>query len=110
MSVQIANGQIANGQSTSSPTTSPQSEQLYSLLPLHYRRRDQQEGEPLRALLAILETELVGLQNNVEDLYDNWFIETCDDWVVPYIGDLLGYSLLPEAATLADMQIFLEAT
>ena len=23
-------------------------------------------------------------------LYDNWFIETCDEWVVPYIGDLLG--------------------
>ncbi|HZS41475.1 MAG TPA: hypothetical protein VFF06_31815, partial [Polyangia bacterium] len=21
--------------------------------------------------------------------YENWFIETCDEWVVPYIGDLL---------------------
>jgi hypothetical protein len=26
-------------------------------------------------------------------LYENWFVETCEDWVVPYIGDLVGYRL-----------------
>lgn len=25
----------------------------------------------------------------MEALYENWFIETCEEWVVPYIGDLL---------------------
>ncbi|AOW98760.1 MULTISPECIES: hypothetical protein [Moorena] len=23
-------------------------------------------------------------------MYDNWFIETCDSWVMPYIAELLG--------------------
>src|SRR5205807_1669350 len=27
---------------------------------------------------------------DIEGLYENWFIETCQEWVVPYIGDLLG--------------------
>jgi len=27
-------------------------------------------------------------------MYDNWFIETCEDWVVPYIGALLGLPAL----------------
>ncbi|MBI4276920.1 MAG: hypothetical protein HY660_00565, partial [Armatimonadetes bacterium] len=32
----------------------------------------------------------------VDRLYDNWFIETCGEWVVPYIGDLLSVrGLLP---------------
>jgi hypothetical protein len=30
------------------------------------------------------------LEEDIEGLYDDWFIETCDDWVIPYIGDLLG--------------------
>ena len=30
------------------------------------------------------------LEADVERLYDDWFIETCQEWVVPYIGDLLG--------------------
>src|SRR6185436_6834459 len=29
--------------------------------------------------------------------YDDWFIETCEEWVVPYIGDLVGVrGLLPD--------------
>jgi hypothetical protein len=63
---------------------------IYSLLPEYYRRRDLQLGQPLGALLAIAEHELNVLESNVEDLYDNWFIETCADWCVPYVADLLG--------------------
>lgn len=77
---------------------------LYRLLPafLRYRDaklrdrdaklgdRDAKQGEPLRALMAVLESQFRLLQKDVETLYDNWFIETCEPWVVPYIGDLLG--------------------
>jgi hypothetical protein len=30
------------------------------------------------------------MERDIARLYDNWFIETCDEWVVPYIGDVIG--------------------
>lgn len=65
-------------------------ERLYRLLPAIHRLRDAEQGEPLRALLAVVEHELEALEADSARLYDNWFIETCDEWTVPYIGDLLG--------------------
>jgi hypothetical protein len=65
-------------------------ERLYRLLPAFLRNRDIDQGEPLRALLAVIEGELKRVESDISVLYDNWFIETCDAWVVPYIGDLLG--------------------
>ena len=65
-------------------------ERLYKLLPAFLRVRDADQGEPLRALLAVIEGELERIEADTSVLYDNWFIETCDEWVVPYIGDLLG--------------------
>lgn len=70
-------------------------DELYALLPAVHRRRDEAEGGPLRALLTVVAEQVTVLQDDIERLYDNWFIETCDDWVVPYIGDLVGYELLP---------------
>jgi len=65
-------------------------ERLYKLLPAIYRLRDAANGEPLRALLAAMQQELGLLESDITDLYESWFIETCPEWVVPYIGDLLG--------------------
>jgi hypothetical protein len=59
-------------------------------LPAIYRIRDEAQGEPLRDLLRVLGREAQVVAEDVAQLYDNWFIETCDEWVVPYIGDLLG--------------------
>lgn len=73
-----------------SKVTEPGGDRLYSLLPAIYRVRDAAEGEPLRALMAVMERELELLESDIDRLYDNWFIETCDEWAVPYIGDLLG--------------------
>ncbi|WP_426688240.1 hypothetical protein [Rhodanobacter ginsengiterrae] len=75
-------------------------DRLYDLLPAIHRMRDAEQGYPLRDLLRVLATQANVLEQDIARLYDNWFIETCDDWVVPYIGDLLGYTLLPEVATL----------
>ncbi|SBT95368.1 hypothetical protein GA0115233_11326 [Streptomyces sp. DI166] len=78
-------------------------DELYALLPTVIRRRDAEEGGPLRALLTVVAEQVAVLQEDIERLYDNWFIETCDDWVVPYIGDLVGYEILPGiAAALSD--------
>ncbi len=65
------------------------SDRLYKLLPEIYRLRDTAAGEPLKALLALFEQELLTIEGDISDLYNNWFIETCAEWAVPYIGDLL---------------------
>jgi hypothetical protein len=75
-------------------------DRLYDLLPAIYRARDEEEGFPLRDFLRVLAAQANVVEEDIGRLYDNWFIETCDDWVVPYLADLLGYSPLPEAATL----------
>lgn len=66
------------------------SEKLYSLLPTVYRTNDAYNEEPLRGLMKVLESEYSRLDEDVAQLYDNWFIETCEEWVVPYIADLFG--------------------
>jgi hypothetical protein len=66
-------------------------ERLYALLPAVYRVRDEQHGRPLHALVSLIAHELEVLEENIEQLYDDQFIETCEEWVAPYIGDLIGY-------------------
>jgi len=70
-------------------------QRLYELLPTIYRIRDAElgqsgQGEPLQALLGVLAREIGIVEDDITRLYANWFIETCDEWLVPYIGDLLG--------------------
>lgn len=70
-------------------------ERLYSLLPALYRMRDAAGGEPLRALLSVLESQLQALEDDIEGLYETWFIETCPEWAIPYIAELLDVRGLP---------------
>lgn len=72
-------------------------DRLYALLPAVYRARDADQGFPLQALLRVISEQVVLVESDIAQLYDNWFIETCEDWVVPYLGDLLGYRLVHEA-------------
>jgi hypothetical protein len=64
-------------------------DRLYQLLPAIYQLRDVEEGEPLKALLRVIEQEVAVIEEDIGDLYDNWFIETCVEWAIPYMGDLL---------------------
>jgi hypothetical protein len=79
-------------------------ERLYELLPVLYRLRDADQGQTLRALMAIIDGELARVEADITGLYDNWFIETSDEWVVPYIGDLLGVRGLNTIQTSAFSQ------
>jgi hypothetical protein len=74
-----------------------QPDRLYNLLPAIHRIRDAEQGYPLRALLAVIAEQVNVVETDIAQLYDNWFIETCADWVVPYIGDLVGYRIAREA-------------
>ncbi len=65
-------------------------DQLYELLPAIYRIRDAEQGKPLKALLSVMAAQINVVEEDIDQLYENWFIETCEEWLVPYIGDLLG--------------------
>ena len=71
---------------------------LFDLLPAVYRLKDAQVAAsqqlsrgPLESLLALIEEQLAVVANDLDQLYDDQFIETCAPWVIPYIGDLIGY-------------------
>lgn len=66
-------------------------DRLYALLPAIHRIRDAEHGYPLRALLAVIAEQVAAMEENLEQLYDDQFVETCAPWVAPYIGDLIGY-------------------
>ncbi len=65
-------------------------ERLFNLLPAIHRRRDSEQGDALKALMGVMEAELDIFTEDLDTLYENWFIETCEEWAVPYVGDLLG--------------------
>lgn len=65
-------------------------QRLYELLPAIYRVRDAGEGLPLEALLSVIAGQVAAVEEDLAQLYDDQFIETCAEWVVPYVGDLVG--------------------
>jgi hypothetical protein len=77
-------------------------DRLYDWLPAFHRSRDAEQGDPLRALLRVIGEQVDVVENDIEQLYADWFIETCADWVVPYIGDLIGYEPVPTAGLPGD--------
>jgi len=80
----------------SDTTTTTKRVPLYERLPEIYRIRDAEQMPPdqLRAYLAAFESVFSAIHENIEALYHDFFIETCDDWVIPYLADLVGTSHL----------------
>ena len=76
---------------------------LYNLLPVIYRQSDAEKDYALRDLLRIITEQVNIVESDISQLYENWFIETCQDWVVPYIGDLIGYKPVHEAGEPGDI-------
>jgi hypothetical protein len=75
---------------------------LYTLLPYVHREYDAARDGVLRALLAVIGEQVDVVEEDIEQLYRNWFIETCDDWVVPYIAELIGYRPVHDAGEPGD--------
>ncbi|MCT9078372.1 hypothetical protein [Streptomyces fulvoviolaceus] len=80
---------------TAAPVTSREPDGLAALLPRWHLLRDAEEGEPLRALLAVIAEQLDRVREGVEQGYEDLFVETAAPWVLPYLGDLVGYRTLP---------------
>jgi hypothetical protein len=80
-------------------TPSDFARRLYALVPGNYRAYDAEEDPPgpLQALLSVIGTQAAWLHQDIDALWDNFFIETSDDWVVPYLAALVDTNLLPRA-------------
>ena len=77
--------------------TDQSKDRLYNLLPVVHRMRDAGPEFPLARFLRVISEQANLVEADIDQLYENWFIETCQDWVVPYIGDLIGYQVVHEA-------------
>jgi hypothetical protein len=45
-------------------------------------QRDAELNYPLKELLGVIEEQLDIIEEDIAQLYDNWFIETCEPWVI----------------------------
>ncbi len=74
-----------------------------NLLPQQLARRnelqDKAERGPLKSLVAVIAEQIEVLEEHLWQSYDDHFIETCQEWVVPYIGDLVGVKGLWDGAS-----------
>ena len=71
---------------------------LWALLPDVYRQLDSAvlDGTgPLQALVDRAATQVGVVRRSIERLWEDQSIETCSDWVIPYIAALLGTNLVP---------------
>ena len=75
---------------------------LYHLLPAHIRQRDAETGGPLEALLDVIGEQTDALSADLARAYENLFIETCEDWVVPYLAELVGTTPLYDPSRCTD--------
>src|SRR4030095_4939597 len=83
-------------------------EKLWELIPAVYKHEDGIAENPgvLRALVEIMAQQAAIIRRSQDRLWEDQFIEWCDDWAVPYIGDLLGtrmVSALNKRARRADV-------
>lgn len=78
--------QIAQLDNHLAALTDPNSEEAGNIRKL----LDKKERKPLKAFLSVIAEQISIIEENIDQLYDDQFIETCSEWVVPYIADLIG--------------------
>jgi hypothetical protein len=78
-------------------------EKLWSLVPEYHRDLDGRVASAtdpggrnqLRALVEVLGAQAAVLRRSADRTWDDQFIDLCDDWAVPYIGELVATRMLP---------------
>lgn len=69
---------------------------LWNLLPAVYRALDSESAEPgpLRETVNRIAAQAAIVRRSIDRMWEDQSIESCDDWVIPYIGDLLATNLV----------------
>lgn len=73
-------------------------EKIWEWIPAIYRHEDGLAANPdvLRAIVEILARQAAVARRSADRLWEDQFIDFCDDWAVPYIGELVGARLVHE--------------
>ncbi len=72
-------------------------DKLWLLLPAVYRAEDTDRFDhngPLRELVNRIGAQAAIVRRSMDRLWEDQSIETCDDWLIPYIADLLATRLV----------------
>lgn len=72
-------------------------DKLWNLLPAIYRVEDTDQfnaAGPLREMVNRIGATAADLRRSIDRLWEDQSIETCDDWVIPYIASLLDTRLV----------------
>lgn len=71
-------------------------EKLWEMIPAIHRHEDGLAANPgvLRAMVQVMAKQAAILRRSQDRLWEDEFIEWCNEWAVPYIGDLVGTRLL----------------
>ncbi len=72
-------------------------DKLWKLLPEVYRTSDTDQfgkNGPLREMVNRIGATAAELRRGIDRLWEDQSIETCDDWVIPYLADLLDTNLV----------------
>ncbi len=72
-------------------------DKLWNLLPAVYRALDTDNfnsNGPLREMVNRIGVQAAILRRSIDRMWEDQSIETCDDWIVPYIGDLVATNLV----------------
>jgi len=72
-------------------------DKLWNLLPAVYRTEDTDiysTNGPLREMVNRIGAQAAIVRRSIDRLWEDQSIESCDDWVISYIGDLLATNLV----------------
>ncbi len=67
-------------------------EKLWAWIPEVHRTEDLEAVAPgaLRALIEVFASQAAVIRRDIDRVWDDQFVETADDWVLPYLADLVG--------------------
>ena len=73
-------------------------EKIWDWIPATYKDEDGLAAKPdvLRSIVQLLARQSAIARRSIDRLWDDQFIDLCDDWAIPYIGDLVGTRLVHE--------------